>query len=257
MDREIKDYTKNELAIDGLSAGYGSKVIVSGFDINVSAGQILSIIGPNGAGKSTILKTIIGQLKPLGGSIAYLGESLTDMGITKKSKLMSVQLTSKVDVALMSVRDVVSMGRYPYTSRLGRLSADDHKVIDRCMEDTHILELADEDFDTLSDGQKQRVMLARALCQEPSILVLDEPTSYLDIRYSLEFADIISTLASKKETIVIMSIHELGLAKKLSDMVLCIKKGKVDKVGKPEEVFADGYIEYLYDVPKEYSKWLE
>lgn len=245
-----------KLHIDGLGAGYGKKIILDGVDVEISASEIISIIGPNGAGKSTLLKTLNGLLKPIHGRIVYMDKNLNDMSAMDRAKKMSVLLTHIVDGELLSVRDVVSMGRYPYTGKMGMLKEEDHKVIDRCMKLTHTDELSKQEFDKLSDGQKQRVMLARAICQEPEILVLDEPTSFLDIRYKLEFLSVIRNLADEMGIMIIMTMHELDLAEKISDRIISIKNGHIDKVGTPKEILQGGYLEELFDIPKEYQKWL-
>ena len=149
---------------------------------------------------------------------------------------------------MMTCKEVVATGRYPYTGKFGVLSKEDWKLVDEAMELVHIHELADRDFSKTSDGQKQRVMLARAICQQPDIIILDEPTSFLDIRYKLEFLSIIQNMSRERNLSVIMSLHELDLAGRISDKIACVRGDKVDRFGTPEEIFTQGYIPQLYQM---------
>lgn len=143
---------------------------------------------------------------------------------------------------MMTCKEVVATGRYPYTGKFGVLSKEDWKIVDEAVRLVHIEDLAERDFTKTSDGQKQRVMLARALCQQPDILVLDEPTSFLDIRYKLEFLSIIQEMARNDRLTVILSLHELDLAERISDKVLCVRGDRIDRFGTPEEIFCGDYI---------------
>ena len=164
------------------------------------------------------------------------------------SRKLSVVLTERVRPEMMTCKEVVATGRYPYTGKFGVLSKEDWKLVDEAMELVHIHELADRDFSKTSDGQKQRVMLARAICQQPDIIILDEPTSFLDIRYKLEFLSIIQNMSRERNLSVIMSLHELDLAGRISDKIACVRGDKVDRFGTPEEIFTQGYIPQLYQM---------
>ena len=237
-----------------MCVGYDQKPLIKEIEITLHKGEILSLIGPNGAGKSTVLKSIAGQLKLLGGTV-YLGdENLSSMKASDLAKKMSVLFTEKIRAELKTCRDVVATGRYPYTGWFGVLSKEDERIVDEVMELIHITELSGQDFDRISDGQKQRVMLARAICQEPEILILDEPTSYLDIKYKLEFLSILQEMRVKKGLTVIMSLHELELAKIVSDRILCLKDEYVLRYGSPDEVFTSDFIERLFDIREEELK---
>lgn len=144
--------------------------------------------------------------------------------------------------------DVVAMGRYPYTGGLGILTPKDEAVVAQCMEQIRISPLKERNFMSLSDGQKQRVLLAKALCQEPEILILDEPTSYLDVKYKLEFLSMLQEMTRKKKIGVLMSLHELDLAERVSDKIVCVKGENIEHYGTPEEVFTDGFVDQLYEI---------
>ncbi|MGN0658641.1 MAG: ABC transporter ATP-binding protein [Emergencia sp.] len=233
---------------EGLTVGYNGVPLIRNIGIQLKKGEILTLIGPNGAGKTTILKSIMGQLSLVGGAVFLEKEELSTMTPRALAQKMSVVLTSRVQTELMTCEDVVATGRYPYTGRFGVLSDTDHEIVRESMEKVHVLELADRDFTRISDGQKQRVMLARAICQEPEVILLDEPTSFLDIKYKVEFLSVLQAMARERNLSVIMSLHELDLAERVSDRILCVKGDKVDRFGTPEEIFQPGYISGLYDM---------
>ena len=159
---------------------------------------------------------------------------------------MAILLTGRLDPELMTCRDMVSTGRYPYTGRLGLLSEEDKRIVQEALEQVDGTEIADRPFSDISDGQRQRILLARALCQQPEIIILDEPTSFLDIRYKLELLSILKRMVREKNLAVIMSLHELDLAERVSDMVVCVSGDRIDRVGPPSEIFTTDYIAQLY-----------
>ncbi|MBD5449366.1 MAG: ABC transporter ATP-binding protein [Lachnospiraceae bacterium] len=234
-----------------MCVGYDDKPLIREMEFALQKGEILSLIGPNGAGKSTVLKSIAGQLKLVGGTVYLGGDVLSEMRAGELAKKMSVVFTEKIRAEMKSCRDVVATGRYPYTGWFGILSAEDERIVDEVMELTHITDIGGQDFNKISDGQKQRVMLARAICQEPEIVVLDEPTSYLDIKYKLEFLSVLQEMRDKKGLTVIMSLHELELAKIVSDKILCLKGECVERFGTPGEVFESDFIGRLFGIREE------
>ncbi len=235
-------YTKS------LCAGYGKKIVVNELSFELKQGQILTLIGPNGAGKSTVLKTITGQLSAISGNISLCGKSIDSLSEKDISKQLSILLTDKISTERMTCGDIVSTGRYPYTGRFGILDENDKKIVKDAMAMTDISELYDRDFSRISDGQRQCVMLARAIAQEPSVLLLDEPTSFLDIGRKLQILTVIRKLAAERGIAVIQSLHELDLAQKFSDTLICIKDKRADRIGPPEEIFKSDYISELYDI---------
>lgn len=231
--------------------GYDKKPVIRDLEVALPKGEILTLIGPNGAGKSTLLKSIARQLQLIGG-VVYLDQTeLTRMSGAELSQCMAVVFTERIRTELMTCEDVVATGRYPYTGRLGILSKADREKVEEAIELVHIPELKQQDFTKISDGQKQRVMLARAICQEPEIVLLDEPTSYLDVKYKLEFLSLLLELRDKKRLTVIMSLHELELARLVSDKILCLKGETVERYGTPGEIFKTGFIEQLFDISQE------
>jgi len=239
---------KNILATDNLAVGYNRKILIKDINISVKPGMILTIIGANGSGKSTILRTIAGQLESVMGTVFIDSENLRRISRRRLSQSVSVMMTDRIEPELMTCQDIVEYGRYPYTGQSGYLSEYDRIKVRESMELTHTLNIAQKNFNCISDGQRQRVMLARAVCQEPDILILDEPTSFLDIRHKLELLSILKKLVREKNTAVIMSLHELDLAQRISDYVICTGNGKIDRCGTPEEIFSGDYISSLYGI---------
>ena len=191
--------------MEELSVGYDGKPVVQNIEASIEKGQILTLIGPNGSGKSTILKSITKQLEIISG-VAYIGSRrIEDIAARELSRQAAVVLTERPKPELMTCYDVVAVGRYPYTGMLGILSEKDKKKIDDALKMVNCFDLREKDFRQISDGQLQRVLLARAICQEPEIIILDEPTSYLDIRYAVEILNILHRMAKEHQVTIIMS----------------------------------------------------
>jgi iron complex transport system ATP-binding protein len=233
-----------------MCVGYDGKPLIREITFSLRQGEILTLIGPNGAGKTTVLKSMAGQLPLLGGAVYLDGKDTSGMSGVQLSRQMAVVMTEKLKSELLTCRDVVGTGRYPYTGRFGILSQEDMRIVTEAMELVQVDAIADRDFTRISDGQRQRVMLARAIAQEPEILILDEPTSYLDVKYKLEFLSIVQELCRKKGLTVIMSLHELELAQRVSDRICCVKGAYVERFGTPEEIFMEGYLGTLFDIQK-------
>ena len=238
--REIYLCTKD------LSVGYHGRPLIRDIRLELGRGEILTLIGPNGAGKSTILKSIIRQLELIGGVVCLDGRDMARLSERDVSRRMSVLMTGHIHPELMTCEDVAATGRYPYTGRLGILTKEDRRIVTQCLELVHAGDLADRDFSRISDGQRQRVLLARALCQEPEVLVLDEPTSFLDIRHKLELLAILKEMVRQRRLAVLMSLHELDLAQKISDWVVCVRGDEIARQGPTEEIFTSDYIMGLY-----------
>lgn len=238
----MEPYFKTE----DLAVGYDGKALIHHINILLEKGKILTLVGPNGGGKSTILKSITRHLQTISGRVFVGGQDLRQWQPRQLARQVAVVLTERVRPELTTCAQVVAMGRYPYTGVFGRLSDEDRQAVYRALERVHALDLAQRDFASLSDGQRQRILLARALCQEPEVIVLDEPTSFLDIRHKLELLAILKDLVRRKNLAVVMSLHELDLAQKISDQVVCVEDGAIGRCGPPEEIFSGSYIMELF-----------
>ena len=231
-----------------MTVGYRGVPLIRDIALRVHRGEILTLIGPNGSGKSTILKSLIRQLALIGGTVYLDGKSLQTLPERDLARTMSVLLTEHVRPELMTCWDVAAAGRYPYTGRLGMLTREDEEKVEKAMRAVHAEELGGRDFNAISDGQRQRVLLARAICQEPEVIILDEPTSFLDIRHKLELLAILRRMAKEKGITVIMSLHEIDLAQKISDKIICVKGDAISHFGAPETIFREDIIRELYEI---------
>ena len=234
-----------------LAVGYGGKPLIENICLHVRRGEIMTLIGPNGGGKSTILKTLARQLAPMAGAVYLDKQALGQMAEKELAQRLAIVTTERIDPELMTCRDIVSTGRYPYTGRLGLLRAEDRTIVENALAQVHAGELAELPFAQVSDGQRQRVLLARALCQQPDVILLDEPTSFLDIHHKLELLDILKNLVRQQRLAVVMSLHELDLALRVSDIVVCVEKSGALRMGPPDQIFTEENIRALYGLTQE------
>ena len=233
-----------------LAVGYNSPLLEH-IKFAAERGQILTLIGPNGAGKSTLMKTLAAQLAPQGGTVLLDGQSLSVYAPNARARKMALMVPHTNRTELTTCFDVAAAGRYPYTGRLGILSEEDKKQVFDALHLVNAADIADRDFDKISDGQRQRVLLARAVCQKPEILFLDEPTSFLDVKGKAELMTILRHLAKEKNTAIILSLHELDLAQKLSDAVVCVSLDSVSDIMTVKDAFQKENIQKLYKMSDE------
>lgn len=231
-----------------LSVGYRGDALIEHISMQIERGEIVTLIGPNGSGKSTILKSITKHLPVIGGAVWIGEDELGKISYRGLSKKVAVVLTERLQPELMTCREVVETGRYPYTGQMGILREEDELAVSEAMEEVHIAGLSDRSFQDISDGQRQRVLLARAICQQPELLVLDEPTSFLDIKYKIELLGILRKMAKKRKTTVLMSLHEIDLAAKISDRLICVNGSEIAAFGTPGEIFKGNTVHRLYGI---------
>ncbi|MBR1407524.1 MAG: ABC transporter ATP-binding protein [Clostridia bacterium] len=238
------------LALVDLSVGYGGRAVVQGINVSAEAGEIVTLIGPNGAGKSTVLKTVCRRLRPLSGRVELSGEDAHAMTARQAAARMAVLLTRQPAPDLITCFEVAALGRYPHTGRLGRLTQEDRDIVEESLRQAGAWEIRQSDFSRISDGQRQRVLLARALCQQPEVLLLDEPTTFLDLGGKIALMEVLHALAKERGVSIVLTLHETELAREISDKVLCLKGGRVHALGTPEQVFTPGNMEELFDLPQ-------
>ncbi|MBQ1844049.1 MAG: ABC transporter ATP-binding protein [Lachnospiraceae bacterium] len=235
-----------------LSIGYGHVPLVHLPDISIEKGEIIGIVGPNGSGKSTLLRTLTCSLPIVDGNVSLHTKDGRDVSLREidretAAKNIAALFTDRIKGNGLRCSDIVAAGRYPYTGFFGKLSGQDIQLIQDSMNITDTTDLADKSFDSLSDGQKQRILLARAICQEPGILILDEPTAFLDIRYQYQLKDIITSLKNQGIT-MIMSIHELAIASECSDRLITIDEEHRAEINAPSSLNDEAFIRKLFGI---------
>lgn len=236
-----------KLRTAGLSVGYGKKTVISGVNIEALRGQIIGILGPNGSGKTTLLRTLAGLLAPLSGTV-YLNETnVADLSMQQLATRLAVVLTEKQPIPrYLTVFELVASGRYPYTDFYGKITETDQKKVDEALRWVGAGHLAERYFAELSDGEQQKVMLARALAQDTQLIILDEPASFLDLKNRMEFLTILIKLSRERGMTVIWSLHELDIALKCCETVILVKDGAIQALGAPEHVLSEAAVCQLY-----------
>lgn len=238
---------KAVLTCRNLVVGYKDTPVITDINLSFEAGQFITLLGPNGAGKTTLLRTLSRHLESLAGTIHINTRPLEELRQAELAKIMAVVLTDKITPPLFNVFQFVALGRYPHTDFLGRLTEKDREVVRHSLAAVHAENLSHREFASLSDGERQKVLVARALAQEPRILLLDEPTAHLDLKHRVEVMAILRNLCRNKGIIVIASLHDVDIAAKVSDRVALVKNGAIIDWGYPEEVLSSEAVANLYD----------
>ncbi|WP_108396603.1 ABC transporter ATP-binding protein [Devosia submarina] len=239
------------VSAENLCVGYKrrggrSTAILQGISAQLLPGQLTFLLGPNGAGKSTLLRTLVGSQKPLGGRVLLSGENLIALSARERAKRLSVVLTDPVDVGLMTVRTLVGLGRSPHLGWFSAMADDDRQTIEWALRAAGASQLADRQVIELSDGERQRSMIARALAQRPSVLVLDEPTAFLDLTRRVELIALLRKLADETGLAVLLSTHDLDLALRAADQLWLVHADGRFETGGPEDLAVGGSIERTY-----------
>ena len=233
-----------DIRTEGVQAVLGGSAILKGVDIQVGQRELVGIIGPNGSGKSTLLKCIYRVLKPTGGAVLLDGRDLDQYSYRESARRIAVVAQHNYYNFEFSVQVVVMMGRAPHKRALDRDNADDFRLVAEALELVGMSGFARRSFSTLSGGEQQRVILARALAQQTPCLILDEPTNHLDIKYQLELMDIVKSL----DRTVISAIHDLNIAAMYCDRLYAVKGGEIVGCGRPQEVLTEDFIRRVYEV---------
>jgi iron complex transport system ATP-binding protein len=234
----------------GLDTGYRNRGeerrLSRGLELELRQGEVISLIGPNGSGKSTLLRTLAGIQSPLGGSVELDGQPLASLGIRERARSVAVVLTGRTDSGFLTVRQLVGMGRYPYTGGSGRLTSGDAEIVERCLERTGAAHLAGRRASRLSDGEFQKVMIARALAQEPRLLILDEPAAFLDLTRRVELMHMLRRIARTEAKAILLSSHDLELVLRSSDRVWLMENDGAVRLGAPEDLVLGGVLEEVF-----------
>lgn len=234
-----------EITVDGLKFSYNGSPLLDGIDLTVPKGEVLAIVGPNGSGKTTLLKNISGILSPEVGSVYLDMTRLPELSITELARYLAVVEQEREIGFDFTVREVVALGRIPHRGRFARETSADKQWIRRAMELANVAPFAERSIRELSGGEKQRVFLAMALAQNPRVLLLDEPTTYLDINHQLQIMEIVRQQAAAGLT-VLMAIHDLNLAAQYADRVTILHRGRLLAIGRPADVLTEANIKQAF-----------
>jgi len=239
------------LSTSNLTVGYHASrkstiAVVKDITVDLLAGELVCLIGPNGAGKSTLMRTLAGMQAPLAGSIKLMGDDLAALNARELARRLSIVLTERVDVGVLSAYTLVALGRYPYTGWMGDLRPEDERVVQQAIIAVGAADLADRNVGELSDGERQKIMIARALAQEPSVILLDEPTAFLDLPRRAELMTMLRRLARESGRAILLSTHDLDLALRNADRIWLLPKGGHLQVGAPEDLVLSGAFEAAF-----------
>ncbi|MDF2844681.1 MAG: iron dicitrate transporter ATP-binding protein [Herbinix sp.] len=240
--------TNHLLKASNIVAGYDKKIIIDGINITIPKNKISVIIGANACGKSTLLKTLCRLIQPVSGEILLDEKKITDMPPKQLARVLGLLPQSPVVPEGITVADLVSRGRFPYQSFFKGLSKKDYDAVDEALDIMGITELANRSVDELSGGQRQRVWIAMALAQQTDILLLDEPTTFLDISYQVEILDLLTDLNKKRGTTIVMVLHDINLSARYADYIFALQKGKLIAEGAPSDIITDSLIKQVFDL---------
>jgi iron complex transport system ATP-binding protein len=238
----------NSINTENLSIAYEEKLIVKGLDVCIPKGKITTIIGPNGCGKSTLLKAVGRILKPKDGIVYLNGEDIHNLTTREIAQKMAILPQSPQAPSGLTVGELVAYGRFPHQKGFGKLKEEDKQIIQWALEVTKILEFETTIVDNLSGGQRQRVWIAMALAQGTDLILLDEPTTYLDLSYQLEVLELLYNLNREQNKTIVMVLHDLNLASRFADHMVAIRGGEIISHGDPETVMTPEILEEVFNI---------
>jgi len=225
-----------------LAVGYGKKIILQDLDLEIQKGELIAFIGPNGVGKSTLIRTLCGIQPALDGSVWLMGQNIELLSKHEVALSLSLVLTDKIDAGNLTVRELVTLGRYPRTNWRGTLSKEDHQKVEKAIDDTRINYISERTLHELSDGQIQKAMIARALAQDGDLIVLDEPTAHLDINNRVEILRLLKDLSRESNKAILLSTHDLDLAMQVADLIWLANWNQPLATGAPEDIILSGSL---------------
>lgn len=238
--------TMSPLAAENLTLGYDKKIIINGLSVAIPAGEITVIIGPNACGKSTLLRTLSRLLTPQSGRVQLNGQDITAYGTKEIAKQLGLLPQAPTAPTGISVRELVFRGRYPWQTLFSRPSAADRQAVEQAMAATRIEHLADQPVETLSGGQRQRAWIAMVLAQQTPLLLLDEPTTWLDISHQIELMELMRDLNREHGRTLVVVLHELNQACRYATHLIAMRDGQIVAQGKPQEIITEALIEQVY-----------
>jgi len=240
--------TMHELSARGLDLGYDEKIVVTDLDLTISMGHVTSIVGPNGCGKSTTLRALSRLLKPLAGSVVLDGKAITEYHTKEVARRLGMLPQGPSTPEGLTVEGLVWHGRYPHQGFLGSRSEDDAEAVEWALAQTHLEEFGGRLMDSLSGGERQRAWIAMALAQQTPILLLDEPTTFLDLGHQLEVLELLGRLNRDQGITIIMVLHELNQASRYSDVMVAMNRGKIWAEGSPVDVLTESLLLEVFGV---------
>jgi len=238
----------SKLRTEDAILGYDETIIIDGLSLSMPAGRITSIVGPNGCGKSTLLRALARLMKPRGGAVYLESESIFKLPTREVAKRLGILPQDPDAPEGLTVRELAAQGRYPHQSWLRQWSKEDERAVEKALQITGMLELADRPLDTLSGGQRQRAWISMALAQETETLLLDEPTTFLDMAHQLEVLQLLSRLNREEERTIVMVLHDLNNASRYSHHMIALSGGKVYCAGPPQEVVTPRLLREVFGV---------
>ncbi|MGF1761916.1 ATP-binding cassette domain-containing protein [Aliivibrio kagoshimensis] len=239
---------EHALSLNDLTLGYNNKVIVEGFSCNIKAGKLTALIGPNGCGKSTLLKSVVKLVSSKGGDITLAsGESTFQLSSKALAQHISLLPQTPITPEGVTVKELVGFGRAPYVNMMGSLNKDDHYYVDQAMKSANVDAFSDSPVSALSGGQRQRVWIAMILAQNTDIVLLDEPTTYLDLSHQYELLDILVELVERGKTVVVV-LHDLNQACRYADELIVMKSGKLYIQGESKQVMTESMLQEVFSL---------
>ena len=246
MNNDNTVYTTHDLAV-GYRNGKTVVTLLQGLNLSLEKGKLVALLGQNGAGKSTLLRALTCDERPISGTIKVNGRSLADMSQKDRSRLIGLVSTERIQAGALTVTELVGLGRQPHTGFLGRLDDEDHGIVRQSMEDAGIIGTDNEYMASLSDGERQKAMIARALAQQTPIIILDEPTAFLDVASRIETMRLLQTLAHERGKAVLLSSHDISQSLMLADELWLITTDRQVITGSTDELVASGAMDRLFD----------
>lgn len=234
------------LSTENLTLAYEGTIIIRDLNLSIPKGKITALVGANGCGKSTLLRGLARLLKPMGGTVYLDGTSISNLSAKTVAQQLGILPQSPVAPEGLTVRDLVAQGRYPYQNWLQQWSGNDERIVQQALEITDLLPLAGRSLNTLSGGQRQRAWIAMALAQDTNILLLDEPTTFLDLAHQIEVLDLLYELNQNQGRTIVMVLHELNQACRYADYLVAVKEGCIFSAGEPKQVMTEEMVRSVF-----------